>query len=185
MRESLPPGMKDRQEPDGGSEMTRVGRHLQQGPGRSLEEKPVNHPGVLQGQGSENLRQREHDVEVGNGQEVRLLGLKPLGRLAALALGTVPIPAGVVGDLPLAAVVTCLDMATQNPGPTLGHSPQDPALSRAGPVALPVRLAVAADDLGDLQPRPRAHPMGEAVLRFSSWSKGLVVSWTRWVDTWV
>jgi hypothetical protein len=32
MREGLTPGMKNRQEPDLGSEVTRVGRHVEQGP---------------------------------------------------------------------------------------------------------------------------------------------------------
>jgi len=115
-------------------------------------------------------------VEVGDGQEVRLLGLEPLGRLAALALGTVPVPAGVVGDLQLPAVVTPLDVSTQNPGPALGDGPHDPALCRGGPVALPEGLTVAADDLGDLQPRPLAHPVGEGGVRFWSRSSGLVTA---------
>ncbi len=175
--------MENRQEPDGGSEVTRVGRHVQQRPGGGLEEKPVDHPGVLLGEGSKNLRQGEHDVEVGDGQEMRLLGLEPPGRLAALALGTVPVPAGVVGDLPLAAVVTRLDVATEDPGPALGDGPQDSGLSRAGSVALPVRLTVAADDLGDLQPRPLAHPLGAGGVRSGSRSSGLTVACSRRVET--
>ena len=168
MREGLAPGMENRQEPDGGPEVVGVGRHLQQGPGRGLKEDAIDHLRVLQGKGSESLGQREHHVEIGHGQEVRLLGLKPLGRLTALALGTVPVPAGVVGDLPLAAVVTLLDMAPQNPGPALDHGPQDPGLSRGGPMAVPVGLTVAADDLGDLQPRPLAHPLGAGGVRSGS-----------------
>ena len=81
-------------------------------------------------QGSQKLGQGEHDVEVGDGQKVRLLSLEPLGRLAALALGAVPVPAGVVGDLPLAAVITRLDVTTQGARPALGDGPHNPTLSR-------------------------------------------------------
>jgi len=176
MREGLAPGMENSQEPDGGPEVAGVGRHLQQCPGRSLEQEPIDHLRVLEGHGGQELGQGEHDVEVGDGQEVRLLGLEPLGRLTALALGTVPVPAGVVGDLPLAAVVTLLDVAPQSAGPALDHGPQDPALSRGRRVALPVRLTVAANDLGDLQPRSLAHLLGEGKLRFWSRSNGLVVA---------
>jgi hypothetical protein len=120
--------MEDGQEPDLGSEVAGVGRDLQQGPGGCLEEEAIDDPGVLKCQRGQELRQGEHDVKVGDGQQMRLLGLEPLGRLAALALGTVPVPAGVVGDLLCAAVVTCLDMASQGTGPALGHGPQDTGL---------------------------------------------------------
>jgi hypothetical protein len=133
-------------------------------------------PGVLQGQGCEDLGQGEHDVEVGDGEEMRLLGLEPPGRLAALALGAVPVSAGVVGDLPLAAVITCLNVATQDARPALGDGPQNPGLVGGRGVAFPVRLTVAADDLGDLQPRSLAHPLGTGGARSESRSSGLVVA---------
>jgi hypothetical protein len=183
--EGLAPGMEYRQEPDFGSEVAGVGRDLQERLGGRLEEETIEDPWVLEGYGCEKLRQGENDVEVGYGQEMRLLSLKPPGRLAALALGAVPIPTGVVGDLLFAAAVTLLDMATQDAGSALDHGPQDPGLVRGRRVAFPVRGTVAADDLGDLQPRSLAHPSGEGAFRSWSRSSGLTVAWSRWVDTWV
>jgi hypothetical protein len=183
--EGLAPGMEYGQEPDLGPEMAGVGRDLQEGPGGRLEEEAIDDPGVLKCQRGQELRQGEHDVEIGDGQQMRLLGLEPLGRLAALALGTVPVPTGVVGDLLCAAVVTFLDMASQGAGPALDHGPQDTGLVERGAVAFPVGLTVAAGDLGDLQPRPTTHPTGVGGLRSSSRSRRLMVSRTRRVDTWV
>jgi hypothetical protein len=54
---------------------------------------------VLVGDGPDPRRQREHDVEVRDAQQFGLALLQPCARLRALALGTMPIAARVVGDV--------------------------------------------------------------------------------------
>ena len=73
-------------------------------------------------------------------------------------------------------MITRLDVTTQGARPALGDGPHNPTLSWGGPVAFPVRLTVAADDLGDLQPRSLAHPLGTDGSRSGSRSSGLVVA---------
>jgi hypothetical protein len=95
-REFLAPGVEDSEEPDLGPEVTGVGSHLEQGPRCSLKEESIDHPRVLKGQRGQKLRQGEDHVEVWDGQQMRLLGIEPLGRLTTLALGAMPVAAGVV-----------------------------------------------------------------------------------------
>ncbi len=63
---------------------------LRAGSEEDVEEEQL----VAEHEGVQLLRDREDDVEVGHGQQALLAGLEPLVFLEALALGTVPIPAG-------------------------------------------------------------------------------------------
>ena len=60
--------------------------------------------------------QREHDVEVADWQQVGFALGEPCTRGRALAPGTVPVAAAVIGDPPLTAVRTGFDMTTQCSG---------------------------------------------------------------------
>jgi len=55
-------------------------------------------------------------MEILNGQEVLTAGLDPFFFPQGLAFGTMPIPAGVIGYLQMAAVVALVLMATQGSG---------------------------------------------------------------------
>ena len=46
-------------------------------------------------------------------QQMLLLSFEPAKLLAALALGAMPVPTGVVGDLAVIAAVALLDVATE------------------------------------------------------------------------
>src|SRR4249920_2453621 len=59
-------------------------------------------------------RQREHDVEVRDGQQLGLALLHPCERLRALALGTMPVAAGVIGDRRVRAVLAAHNMAAES-----------------------------------------------------------------------
>lgn len=61
-------------------------------------------------------RQREDNVEVADRQQVGLALGKPCPRRGTLALRTVPVAAGVVGDPPLAAVLASLDVTAKGCG---------------------------------------------------------------------
>jgi len=60
---------------------------------------------VVIGDGSDARRQREHDVEIGNLQELGLARLQPLARLRPLTLRAVPVAAGVVRDRGVATLL--------------------------------------------------------------------------------
>ena len=55
-------------------------------------------------------------MEVRNGQEVLTTGLDPLFFPEGLAFGAMPIPAGVIGDLQMAAVVALIFMPSKESG---------------------------------------------------------------------
>ena len=56
------------------------------------------------------MRQGEDQVKVSTGQEFRLAVVEPLLFGHGLALGTVPIPTGVIGDVLETAGIASLDM---------------------------------------------------------------------------
>jgi hypothetical protein len=57
--------------------------------------------------------EREYDVEVRHWQQLGLALSEPLAGSTALALGTVPVAAGIVRDARVCAVLAARDMAAQ------------------------------------------------------------------------
>src|SRR5580704_6476922 len=102
---SSAPGVQDREDPDAGAEVFGIGRDGEHGLGRSLEQDAVDCGLVLVGYIGDLSRQREHDVEVRHRQEFGLALGQPLARRRSLALRTVPIATGVVGDLRVTALL--------------------------------------------------------------------------------
>jgi hypothetical protein len=130
----------------------------------------------------ERARDGEDQVEVGNRQEIQSPRLLPSDPLQSLALGTVPVPTGVVRDLLVpAAVVALPEMATQRRGAATLDRGDGPALLRAK-TAQPV--AVETKDVRQLRAtglgRPGAHGQaaGSSTLSTSGSrsSSGLTVS---------
>ena len=56
------------------------------------------------------MRQGEDQVKVSTGQEFRLAVVEPLLFGHGLALGTMPVPAGIIGDALKAAGIATFDM---------------------------------------------------------------------------
>ena len=73
-----------------------------------------------------------------------------------LALGTVPVSAGVIGDGLMAASGTGIDMAAQRRRPATGDRPQDSQMLEAQPPLILIYEAVIvrAKDVGHLHGRP-------------------------------
>jgi hypothetical protein len=92
----LTPGVQHVEEADGGAEMFGIGGNGQQSFGSGLKQDAVNPSRILNRQAADLLRQSEHDVEIGNGQQLRLPLGKPLGASGGLALRTVPVAARVI-----------------------------------------------------------------------------------------
>jgi hypothetical protein len=110
------PGVQHGGDADPRAEVLGVGRDPQHGLGRRLEQQVVDDGLVLEGDVGDLRRQREDDVEISDRQQVGLALGEPRAGGRALALGTVPVAAAVVGDAPVAAVHTGLDMAAEGGG---------------------------------------------------------------------
>src|SRR5262249_46847353 len=116
MRHRTAPRVQHRGEADLHTEALGVRGDRQQRLGARLEQEVVDDGLVVVGDGADLRRQGEHDVEVGHLQQLGLARLQPLPRLTALALRTVPVAAGVVGDdgVPARLVLAARDVATES-----------------------------------------------------------------------
>ena len=160
VQQGLTPGVQHAEEADLGAEVGRVGGDPAQGLGRGMEQDVVDHRLVLEGDDGDLVRHREDDVEVGSIEQLRLAVRQPLGAGEGLALGAVPVAAGVVGDALVAAVITLLDMAAERGRPAEFDRAHGVALhgGQRTPVLLPVCLAVAAEHVRHLQGTARHGP---------------------------
>ena len=101
-------------EPDAGAEVLGISGDGKQCLRRGAEQQVVDNRLVLVGDWSDLGRQREHQVEIADRQQVGLAGGEPVPRRRALALGTMAVAAGVVGDPAVAAILAALDMPAQS-----------------------------------------------------------------------
>ena len=114
MRHCRAPGVQHRGDADAGAEMLGVGSDCHHRLGRRLEHDVVDRCLVLIGEVGDWPRQREHDVEVGNRQQLGLAFGHPLLCRRALALGAVPVATGIVGDDGIGAVLAARDVPAQH-----------------------------------------------------------------------
>ena len=117
------PGVEHGGDADAGAEVLRIGRDRQHRLRRRPEQQVVDERLVLEGDVGDLGRQREDDVEVADRQQVGLALGQPGARGRALALGTVPVAAAVVGDAPVPAVLAGLDVTAQRGGAAVSRSP--------------------------------------------------------------
>ena len=125
------------------------------------------------------------------GQERLRLGVDPLGFLEPLALGAMPITAGVVGDLLIVTLSARAPVTAQRGRAAVGDGPQDVLLRGAEPGERP---RVLVHDIGEFHAttpeRRSAHNArygvgGGGLARPGSRSSGLSVSCREVVATWV
>ena len=106
--------MQNADQADLRSEVSRIGRHLQQGLGAGTEQKVIEQALVVQCQHIEFVGHGEHDMEVVGGEQVAFPRCEPAFAGLCLALRTVPVAAGVVGDGGLVtAPGTSIDVTAQ------------------------------------------------------------------------
>jgi len=86
-------------------------------------------------------------VEVGDREQILDLGLDPERLVQTLALGTVPVAAGVVDGVLAPAVIAAQQMPSQGSGATRDQCGDDPSLVIAEVRKLP---RVLGEDLGQL-----------------------------------
>jgi len=121
----LAPGVQHHQTANVRSQVLRIGGDFQERPGGRTKQDAVDHTFVLQCQRSQFMRQREHHVEVRYGKQFAFAFLQPDSPGHRLALGAVPVAAGIVLNPFVMAVVTLLDMFAQLGRSATNHRSQD------------------------------------------------------------
>ncbi len=150
----LRPGVQDAGESDLGAEMFWISGDLFEGARDSGEEDAVHEPLIAVDEWPQLTRHRKHDMEVGHRQQTLDALGDPFRTLRPLTLGTVAIPAGVVGDLFVSTTAATVDMAAQGRSPATGDATDHLVLGRRQITATAKFTAVAADQIGDLELRP-------------------------------
>src|SRR5262245_33124009 len=115
--QGLSPSMQDAEEAEVSTEMLGIGRHLEQGGGTGFKQQGEENPLVLPDQGDQGVRDAKDEVIVADRQEFLLARAQPFLPGIGLALGTVAIPAGAVGDGLIAAADTLVPMPAQSSRP--------------------------------------------------------------------
>ena len=148
-----PPSMEHGGDTDPGTEMLGIGGNGQHRLRRRLEQQIVNHRLVLEGDIGDLGGQREDDVEVADRQQVSLALGKPVACSSALALGTVPVAAAVIGDPPMPTVGAGFDVTAKGCGAAVLDRRHYLELDKAQMPGLggPVGGAGSAEDVGDLK----------------------------------
>ncbi len=138
-----------------GSEMLRVGRDPAQRLGCRPEQDGIDRGFVLERDLGDERRQREDDVEVRYRQQLGLPGSEPVGARLPLALRAVAVPAGVVGAADEPARCADLGMTAQFRRSAQLDRAHHAALDapEMAPVGLTISVAVAAEDIRQLQSR--------------------------------
>ena len=86
----------------------------EQGLSDGVEEDFQEEAFVGKDEGIEIVRESEDNMEIADGQDFRLASLEPASRVEALALGAMPIAAGVVGWPFEGAAVASLKVAAES-----------------------------------------------------------------------
>jgi len=148
IEEGLCPGVKDQREADPGPEVFGPERDLVKSFRDGSKDQVVGLPAMGRKERVKDVGDREDEMMVFGGQQSNLLSLKPSHLIEAPAFGTVTVAARVVGDLPVSAPITFLDVAAQGCGAALGNGSNNPRLL-TGKHRQPI--GVLAEDVGEFQ----------------------------------
>jgi hypothetical protein len=96
----------------------------------------------------ERVGHGEDDVVILDGQQMLLLSFEPAELLAALAFGTMPVPARVVGNLAVIAAVALVDMTAERRGTAVEDGPHHTCLPT---VETRHWIAALTEDVGQLE----------------------------------
>lgn len=155
--EVLSPRMEDGGETDLGSEVLLVAGDGLERLCCGTEEHAVHEALVAEGERTKLVGESEDDMEVMDGQEPCFSFVEPLGLFEALALRTVTITAGVVGDADVPAGVARILVTSERCGATVFDAPEDSLLAARESVASSKLLTVLAEYVRDLDPRPGSY----------------------------
>ncbi len=145
--------MQDQRHTDLRAEMLRVGGDGAQRFCGDFKQQVVEHRLVGVGDGTDRRRQGEHHMVVVQRQQVGLPGLEPTACGIRLALRTMPVAAGVVGDRDLRTGIATQYMSSQRRAAALFDGGHHLELTEAqvAVLRLPPGRPVGAKDVRDLQ----------------------------------
>jgi hypothetical protein len=107
-REGLAPGVEDGAEAELSVEVLRIASKRLERLARRAEEQIVEDPRSGEGQRAQLVRQREDDMEVGDGEQIGAARREPILLGEELTLGAVAVATGVVDGTPMPAAVTLI-----------------------------------------------------------------------------
>jgi hypothetical protein len=116
MLQLLIPGMEHAEEADVRAEMPGIASDFDERFRAGAEQQIVDDLLILQGQGRQQMREREDSVHVAPGQEFPTARLDPTVAGAGLTLGAVPVSARVVGDGAMPAAGAGIQMPAERGG---------------------------------------------------------------------
>jgi hypothetical protein len=147
----LSPGVEDGEKANPGAQVLGISGDAQQGLRSGLAQEVVHDPWVWQGQGRQSVGEGKDDVEILDRQQFTPAILQPLSCGQGLALGTMAMTTGVVGDGLVTAVVALIHVAAQGGGTTAFNGAHGAVLlwRQRGAVRVPVRGPILAEDIGD------------------------------------
>ena len=147
------PGVQHQGCADAGAQVFWIGRNRAQSLGSGLEQEAVDYRLVVPGDVADGCWQGEDQVIVIHGQEVGLTGLEPAPGRSGLALRTMAVTAGVIGDLRLLTGRALQHVTAQRRTAALFDGRHDLELAEAEVSGLRTtpRRPVGAEDIRDLQ----------------------------------
>jgi len=122
--------VEDGEHADGAADEAPVARQLDDGVGRGLHQQGIAVALVGAQQRSQLLRHGDGDVEVIGRQHLGPAGREPIFGLPGVAFGTGAVPAGVIGEHLVAALVAAPQVPAQRLRPA-GHDVGDGATMRS------------------------------------------------------
>ena len=112
-RQILSPGAEDAEKTDLGSQMLRIGSQIEPSFRAGAEQQVVDHLGVPLAEWIEFLGEGKDHREIGDAEQFLFSRGQPALTRLGLALGTVPVAAGVIRDGLMAALRTSIDVTAE------------------------------------------------------------------------
>ena len=135
--------------------LRRLACDLDESGSTGAEQQAIDQPLVLESQGCQFTRQREHGMHVACGQQFALALLKPADAGVALALRGVPVTAGVIEDGRMSAAEALIAMAGERGRTATCDGSQHLLMLCVDPhsAAIDEALSCVANDVSHLQRR--------------------------------
>ncbi len=153
VRQRRAPGVQYEGRADARAQVLGVGGDGQENFSGDIEQQGIHRGLVLVRDLRDGRGQREDDVVIIDREQIGLARLQPALRGAALALGAMPVAAGVVGDQVGAAALAAQHVPTQRRAAALFDGRHHLELGKAQVVVLGLAPGrpVGAEDVGDFQ----------------------------------
>ena len=154
-REILSPGVQDAGEPNLSAEPFRIRGNLQHGGGTGAEQQAIEKSWVVQAEPIQFVRHSKDNVEVWNFEKIFFAGVYPALTRLRLALGAMPIPAGIIGNGLVIALRAAVDVPAERRGAAAANGSKHRQLLIAQPRTLcNEKITLLVKYVGHLHGRP-------------------------------